>query len=50
MWDIIDTVSGILFVLEHYEQYFEPLEDASDPEDEFRELEYEPAFEGGVLI
>jgi len=41
-WDTIDAVSGILFVMEEGERYFEA-PDGQDPEADYKDMEYEPA-------
>jgi len=50
-WDVIDAVSGILFVLEEGEQYF-AAEEAQGAEDDYNTLlrETEPALEGFEII
>lgn len=40
-WDSIDAVSGILFVMEEGEAYFEPVEQ-EDPEEDYQLIQYEP--------
>jgi hypothetical protein len=41
LWDIMDALAYIIELLELGERYFSPTEDLTDPEQEFRELEYE---------
>lgn len=41
-WDTIDAVSGILFVMEEGERYFEA-PDSQDSEADYKDMEYEPA-------
>ena len=40
-WDVIDAVSGIIYVMEEGERYFLPKETDGDIESEYRELESE---------
>ena len=44
-WDVIDSVSGILFVMEEGERYFSREGSEEDIEKEYEELEYEDALE-----
>jgi len=42
-WDVIDAFAGIIYALEEGERYFSPLETGGDIEEEFKELNSEPA-------
>jgi len=41
LWDLMDCLAYIIEMLELGERYFSPRDDMTDPEAEFRELEYE---------
>jgi hypothetical protein len=43
-WDIIDAVSGILYVMEEGKKYFYPPDNATE-EDEYAGIHYEPALD-----
>jgi predicted phage terminase large subunit-like protein len=45
LWDLMDGLAYIIELLEMGERYFSPGMSSNDPEEEFAELEYEPAVE-----
>jgi len=51
-WDVIDAVSGIIFVMEDGERYFSSMQVATpeDIEKEYKDLKYEPALTGFAII
>ena len=48
-WDIMDALAYVIYMLDVGDRYFEAPE-SEDPEDEFNELDYEPAVEGWEII
>jgi len=45
LWDIMDATAYVVEMLELGERYFAPKDDLEDPEDEYRELDYEDPIE-----